>query len=78
MDTSGCTSLREITIPNSVTSIGNNAFWRCSSLSTLNYYGTSEPTWSTTVFTNTSLSTINVPKDYEGNTFCGITVNKIL
>ena len=74
---SNCTSLSSITIPNSVTSIGNSAFSGCTSLSTLNYYDTSEPTWSG-VFTNSPITIINVPKDYEGDTFGGITVNKVL
>ena len=33
----GCSELTSITIPNSVTSIGYEAFWSCSSLTTLNF-----------------------------------------
>nr|WP_262482068.1 leucine-rich repeat domain-containing protein [Capnocytophaga canimorsus] len=32
---SGCRSLTSITLPNSVTSIGDYAFWQCSSLTSL-------------------------------------------
>ena len=37
---SDCASLTSITIPNSVTFIGNEAFYRCSSLTSINYGGT--------------------------------------
>lgn len=39
---SGCTSLTSITMPNSVTSIGYDAFSDCTSLKTINYKGTEE------------------------------------
>lgn len=38
-----CTSITSITIPNSVTSIGNNAFYNCSSLKTINCEAESQP-----------------------------------
>jgi hypothetical protein len=36
----GCTSLTSITIPDSVTSIGNDAFAYCTSLTSITYGGT--------------------------------------
>ena len=37
---SGCTSLTSIVVPNSVTSIGNYAFYNCKSLASITYTGT--------------------------------------
>ena len=39
---SGCSGLTSIEIPSSVTSIGDDAFWRCSGLAIVNYKGTKE------------------------------------
>ncbi len=40
--TVGCTALTNITISNSVTSIGNRAFFNCSSLASITFEGTVE------------------------------------
>ncbi len=38
----GCTSLKEVTIPRNVTSIGEKAFYGCKNLTTIRYMGTKE------------------------------------
>ncbi len=76
---SNCSNLTSVTIGNGVTSIGARTFYRCSSLTSVTYNGISEPTNSTTVFEGcTSLTSVNVPTNYEGDTFCGMPVNKII
>lgn len=50
-----CTSLKSITIPESVTSIGDNAFYKCTSLTTV-YYGGNQAQWnSISIYNNTDL-----------------------
>lgn len=73
-----CSELKSVTIPASVTKIGNSAFYRCISLTTVNYLGKSELTVGDYVFAGCSLTTVNVPIDYEGDTFAGLNVSKIL
>lgn len=38
----GCSSFTQITIPNSVTKIGNRTFYKCTNLTTITYEGTIE------------------------------------
>ncbi|MBO5269227.1 MAG: leucine-rich repeat domain-containing protein, partial [Clostridia bacterium] len=73
-----CSNLGSVTIPASVKSIGNSAFYGCSSLATVNYLGTSEPSMGDYVFVGCNLTTVNVPVDYEGDTFGGLDVSKTL
>jgi hypothetical protein len=47
-----CTSMTSITIPNSVTSIGGSAFYNCSTLTDVYYYGTEEEWNNVTIATN--------------------------
>ena len=48
----GCTSLASIEIPSSVTSIGNYAFYNCTSLTTMTVLADTPPTLGSSVFTN--------------------------
>ena len=73
-----CSDLKSVTIPASVTKIGNSVFYQCTSLATVNYLGTSEPAVGSYVFTGCSLTTANVPVEYEGDTFAGLSVSKTL
>jgi len=74
----GCASLGSVTIPEAVTIIGNSAFRGCASLEIVNYYGTTEPSFGSYVFSNTSVVTINVSTSYTSDTFCGFPVSKVL
>ena len=62
-------SLESVTLSASVSTIGNTAFYRCSSLETVNYLGKSAPSMGTNVFMGSGLMVVNVPVDYEGDTF---------
>lgn len=72
-----CTSLNTITINGNISNINDFAFSIGSSLHTINYYGNIEPMGNNSVF-GKSKPTINVTEDYEGEEFCGKTVNKVL
>ena len=65
----GCSSLKSVTLPASLTKIGNAAFYGCSSLDTVNYLGTSAPSVGSYAFIGSNLMVVNVPVDYEGDTF---------
>jgi len=70
----GCESLINITIPLSVKSIGNKAFYECKSLTDVRYYGTSDPgSDSIEVFGSCNkLKYVTVFEDiYEDGMFCG-------
>ena len=73
-----CTNLDTITILGNIDKIDNNAFYNCNSLRYLNYYGTKVPIYSSSVFRNCPLYTIQVTKDYEGDDFCGKPINRSL
>ena len=62
-------SLESVTLSASVATIGNTAFYRCSSLATVNYLGTSAPSIGTNVFMGSGVMVVNVPVDYQGDTF---------
>jgi uncharacterized protein YjdB len=59
------TNLTSITIPNSVTYIGNGAFQGCSSLTNLNFNAISCTDFSTSPFINTFISTIQIGNDVQ-------------
>lgn len=65
-----------ITIPGTVTTIFE-AFTECNNLSTINFFGTQEPKeFSNSDFCGSDL--INVPHDYNGTTFWGYPVQKVI
>jgi len=67
--------LTTLTIPNTVNSIGSKAFAGCSNLSTVYYYGLTDPgANSANVFSGCDkVNTVNVPEKYKSSAFCGIT-----
>ena len=73
---SHCTSMTALTIPASVTAIGNNTFICSTNLTSVTYEGTTAPDSGINVFTDTGVTTVNVPADYSGETFCGKPVAK--
>ena len=73
-----CTSLKKITILGNIDYINDYAFSNCTSLDTLEYYGTKVPTYANSAFRNSSLSIVQVTKDYEGEEFCGMPINRSL
>jgi len=73
-----CSSLTSITIPNSVTSIGEYAFSYCSSLENVIFYGKQEPeNIGNDIFSYTNVNKISVPIDYNGDTFCGLNIERL-
>ena len=74
----GSSTLASITIPNSITAIGSNAFASASSLSSVSYYGTTEPGCSSNAFSDASVFIVKVSVDYTGSSFCSIRVRKEL
>jgi len=63
---------------NGVTSIGYEAFESCDALTSVSYAGTSDPGASyNNVFTNTQVTSVNVPWNYESSTFCGVNVSRM-
>ena len=72
----GKTDIVVAEIPASVTAIGNYAFFGCSSLTTVIYHGTAEPAAGRSAFSRTAVAVVDVPADYEGDTFAGILVRK--
>ena len=80
-----CSSLQEATILSSSVTLSSELFYSCSQLVTVNYYGLSEPSCTSSTFSGCSvINNFNVPKDYSGTsgqvTLCSIslTVSKIL
>lgn len=61
---SGCTSLKKVWLSNSVTSIGNNAFYRCTSLTSVTVNATTPPTLlGSRAFYSTNNCPIYVPSE---------------
>ena len=76
---SGCSGLKSVTISDSVTSIGSQAFSGCSKLTSVTYAGTTEPNFSSSVFSNCdNLWKVEVSNRYKKDTFCGKNVKRSL
>ncbi|KAK8881142.1 hypothetical protein M9Y10_003872 [Tritrichomonas musculus] len=74
-----CSSILSLNIPSSITSIGKYAFYKCSLLSSVKFFGTKEPEIGKYIFLDcNALEYIEVPIDYEKDTFCEKQVNKTL
>ena len=73
-----CTNLRNIIILGNINQINNGAFSRCVNIERIEYYGTIEPIFASSVFNGASITEVNVTKDYEGDYFCGIQINRCL
>ena len=71
---SNCSTLTEITIPQSVTEIGDYAFNSNSKMKTITYLGKTEPICSSAL--GRQSPTIVVPADYESDKFCRKPVTK--
>ena len=74
----GCSSLANITIPETVTFIGSQAFEGCSELSHICYSGSSDPGEnSEDVFNGCSqLESVEVRRSYSDTLFCGKEITK--
>jgi len=73
---SNCNALTSVTIGSGITFIGDNAFQGCSALETINFQGTKVPIIGSNAFASCNIKTINVPFNYRGDTFGGISVTK--
>lgn len=75
----GCSSLTSVTVTGNLDTIGDNAFKDCASLSSFTYNSKKGPAieQGKEAFAGCSeLKVIEVPKDYEGETFVGFPVHK--
>ena len=61
-----------------INNIGSSAFRKCTNLSCIKYYGTTKPIHGNYVFYGASIFEVQVTKDYEGDDFCGIQINRCL
>jgi len=70
------TSLTSITIPNSVETIGSQAFYNCTSLATINCLAINAPNLFGTTFSGVAATEIHVPVGATGygTTYGGLTV----
>ena len=73
-----CANLLEVTILGNINQINNGVFSRCENLRVFKYYGTEEPIHGPGALRNTLLNVVQVTKDYEGDDFCGIQINRCL
>ena len=73
-----CTNLLNVTILGDILTISSSAFRKCTNLSCIKYYGTTKPIHGNYVFYGNNIDYIQVTKDYEGNDFCGMAVDKVL
>lgn len=71
-------SLTEVIIPRSVSAIGNNAFYSCTGLKNVEYWGITQPTASSNAFSGTYLFVIKVPDGYNSSIIGGVMANKSL
>jgi len=71
-----CNDLSSLKIPGSVRSIGNDAFYGCSTLKNVSYFGLNDPgNTSHNVFGNCpQLNKVHVPHNYADQYFCGFCV----
>ena len=73
-----CTNLSNIIILGNIDIIDNYAFYYCNKLKTIKYYGTTSPTHGSYVFYGNNITNVQVTKDYEGEEFCGMPINRSL
>ena len=70
-----CVGLRIVNL--SAITIGSRAFSTCSHLTTVVYYGKSDPgEGSNSIFHETAVSIVTLPRDYNNDSFCGIGSNQ--
>lgn len=73
-----CTNLINIIILGNINQININAFSRCVNIERIKYYGTIEPIFASGVFYGARIFEVQVTKDYEGEEFCGMPINRSL
>lgn len=73
-----CTNLSNVTILGNISTICFNAFSRCENLHVFKYYGTEEPIYKLGTFKTTLLDVVQVTKDYEGERFCDLNIDRCL
>ena len=73
-----CTNLLEVTILGDIHAISNSAFKNCVNLFNFKYYGTTEPLYGRYVLDGVKINVVQVTKDYEGEYFCGLQIDRCL
>ena len=73
-----CTSLLNVTILGDILSIKSSAFMDCANLYNVKYYGTTKPIYGRNVLYGNSITNVQVTKDYEGDDFCGLQIDRCL
>ena len=71
-----CDSLTSVIIGDSVTSIGERAFYGCGKLDYVVYAGLSVPGCGSFVFTSMAVSSVHVVSEYSGSSMCGTGVSR--
>ena len=65
-----------VTLPASIETISPTAFNNCVSIKTILFDGLKEPKSCANAFSMTKNAIVNVPEDYEGESFCGLPIER--
>ena len=72
----GLIDVTSVTLPASIETISPTAFNNCVSIKTVRYFGFKEPKSCANAFSMTKNAIVQVPKDYEGDSFCGLPIER--
>ena len=72
-----CDSLTSVTIGDSVTYIGNYAFNNCGNLAYVSFAGENVPSCGSSVFDETSVTSVHVIAEYKDTRLCSVDVIRV-
>ena len=72
------TDIHSVEIGCGINKISSSAFRNCVNLHNIKYYGTTEPSCGNGVFEGNIITNVKVTKDYEGEYFCGLQIDRCL